>query len=156
MKNFKAIVAVAENGIIGNGLQIPWHISEDFKHFKATTMGGVVVMGRRTWESLGGKPLSGRENVVMTSKGGEIEGARVVKSLDELVETYSTDPRTVWICGGANLYKQALKLCDEIIMSRVKLSPAGDVYFPDISNDFAESQIILESEKFDVIKYIRK
>ena len=64
MSEFKAIVAVAQNGVIGCGMKIPWHISEDFKHFKRTTLGGVVAMGRRTWESLGGRPLPGRENVV--------------------------------------------------------------------------------------------
>ena len=70
MSEFKAIVAVAQNGVIGCGMKIPWHISEDFKHFKRTTLGGVVAMGRRTWESLGGRPLPGRENVVLTSRGG--------------------------------------------------------------------------------------
>ena len=59
MSEFKAIVAVAQNGVIGCGMKIPWHISEDFKHFKRTTLGGVVAMGRRTWESLGGRPLPG-------------------------------------------------------------------------------------------------
>ena len=67
MSKIGAIVAIAENGVIGNGLEIPWHISEDFKHFKRTTTGGIIVMGRRTWESLGSKPLPNRENVVITS-----------------------------------------------------------------------------------------
>ena len=67
MSKVSAIVAIAENGVIGNGLEIPWHISEDFKHFKRTTTGGIIVMGRRTWESLGSKPLPNRENVVITS-----------------------------------------------------------------------------------------
>ena len=72
MSKIGAIVAIAENGVIGNGLEIPWHISEDFKHFKRTTTGGIIVMGRRTWESLGSKPLPNRENVVITSSPEKI------------------------------------------------------------------------------------
>lgn len=156
MSEFKAIVAVAQNGVIGSGMKIPWHISEDFKHFKRTTMGGVVAMGRRTWESLGGRPLPGRQNVVITSRGGKFEGAEAVRGLEELAERYRSDPRTVWICGGAEIYRQALPMCSEIVLSRVKMAPAGDVFFPDISADFEPSEKILESEQFDVIIYRKK
>ena len=156
MSEFKAIVAVAQNGVIGCGMKIPWHISEDFKHFKRTTLGGVVAMGRRTWESLGGRPLPGRENVVLTSRGGVFSGAETAKSLEELAARYRCDPRTVWICGGAEIYRQALPMCSEVVLSRVKMSPDGDIFFPDISPDFEPSEKILESEQFDVIIYKRK
>ena len=156
MSEFKAIVAVAQNGVIGDGLKIPWHISEDFKHFKRTTMGGVIAMGRRTWESLGGRPLPGRENVVLTSRGGVFNGAKTAGSLEELAELYRSDPRTVWICGGAEIYRQSLPMCSEIVLSRVKMSPKGDVFFPDISADFEPAEKILEAEDFDVIIYRRK
>lgn len=93
MSEFKAIAAVAENGVIGSGLSIPWHISEDFKHFKKTTLGGIVAMGRRTWESLGCKPLPNRENVVITSRPEEIAGgARAFRSLDELARVLRRRP----------------------------------------------------------------
>lgn len=156
MTNFKAIAAVAENGVIGNGLKIPWHISEEFKHFKKVTSGHVVLMGRKTWESLGCKPLPNRENAVITSQPQKIDGARAFDSLDAAVAAYDGDLRTVWICGGATLYKEALPLCAELLLSRVKLSPAGDVFFPDFSSLFRKDKIILENELFDVIKYIRK
>jgi len=68
MSKIRAIAAIAENGVIGDGLSIPWRISDDFKHFKKTTLGGIIVMGRKTWESLGKRPLPGRENVVLTSR----------------------------------------------------------------------------------------
>lgn len=156
MTNFKAIAAVAENGVIGKGLEIPWRIPEDFRHFKRTTMGGVLLMGRRTWESLGAKPLPGRENAVLTSRPDLVKGARAFASLAEAASSYRGDPRTVWICGGAALYKAALPECSELILSRVKMSPQGDVFFPDFSDLFEEKEIILENELFDVIKYTRK
>lgn len=156
MTNFKAIAAVAENGVIGKGLEIPWRIPEDFRHFKRTTMGGVLLMGRRTWESLGAKPLPRRENAVLTSRPDLVKGARAFASLAEAASAYRGDPRTVWICGGAALYKAALPECSELILSRVKMSPQGDVFFPDFSDLFEEKEIILENELFDVIKYTRK
>lgn len=156
MRNFKAIAAVAENGVIGRGLEIPWRIPEDFRHFKRITMGGVLLMGRRTWESLGAKPLPGRENAVLTSRPELVKGARAFASLEEAASAYRGDPRTVWICGGAALYKAALPECSELILSRVKMSPQGDVYFPDFADLFEKKEIILENELFDVIRYIRK
>lgn len=156
MRNFKAIAAVAENGVIGRGLEIPWRIPEDFRHFKRTTMGGVLLMGRRTWESLGAKPLLGRENAVLTSRPELVKGARAFTSLEEAASAYRGDPRTVWICGGAALYKAALPECSELILSRVKMSPQGDVFFPDFADLFEKKEIILENELFDVIRYIRK
>ena len=147
MRNFKAIAAVAENGVIGRGLEIPWRIPEDFRHFKRTTMGGVLLMGRRTWESLG---------AVLTSRPELVKGARAFASLEEAASAYRGDPRTVWICGGAALYKAALPECSELILSRVKMSPQGDVFFPDFADLFEKKEIILENELFDVIRYIRK
>lgn len=156
MTNFKAIAAVAENGVIGRGLEIPWRISEDFKHFKRTTLGGVLLMGRRTWESLGSRPLPQRENAVITSHPESVANARAFESLEAAVKAYDGDPRTVWICGGAALYRAALPLCSELILSRVKLAPEGDVFFPNFENLFEPSETILENELFDVIRYIRK
>ena len=158
MSTFKAIVAVAENGVIGKGLEIPWRISDDFKHFKATTMGGVILMGRKTWDSLGGRPLPNRENAVITSRPEDIkvDGVRVFSSLDEAIKAYSDDSRIIWVCGGATLYEAALPICDELIYSRVKMSPDGDVFFPKFDHLFVEADKILEHELFDVIKYVRK
>lgn len=155
-KNWKAIAAVAENGVIGCGLEIPWHISEDFKHFKKTTMGGIVVFGRRTWESFGFKPLPNRENVVVSSSCPRSENAKFFDSLEEFASAYENEERSVWICGGAALYASALPHCSEVILSRVKMKPQGDVFFPDISANFVEKETLLKSEKFDVIRYVRR
>ena len=156
MAEYRAIAAVAENGIIGNGLRIPWHIPEDFKHFKRTTMGGIVVMGRRTWESLGGRPLPGRENVVISSQMDAPEGATLCRSLDELDAKFASDARPIWICGGANLYARALDRCSQIIVSRVKAAPEGDVFFPDITEKFKLEKILDRYELFDVELWTKK
>lgn len=152
---FKAIAAVAENGVIGKGMSIPWHIPEDFKHFKKTTMGGIIVMGRRTWESIGSRPLPGRENVVISSQGGGAEGVKVFRSLEELESHYAGDPRPIWICGGAKLYEAALPKCSEVVLSRVKMRPEGDVHFPSL-DAFYQAEKISESPQFDVFRYLRK
>jgi len=153
---FKAIAAVAENGVIGNGNAIPWRISDDFKHFKKTTVGGVVVMGRKTWESLGSKPLPLRENVVVTSRPDKIFGAKAYKSLDDVERAYAGDERPVWIIGGAQLYKSALDKCGELVISRVHMSPKGDAYFPEFKDKFELSETLLKHPEFDVVRYVRK
>lgn len=155
MPAWKAIAAVAENGVIGNGLEIPWRIPEDFRHFKRATMGGIVVMGRRTWESIGSKPLPGRLNVVISSSAGECEGAEVYRSLSDFKRARGGDPRQVWICGGAALYRSALGECSEILMSRVRMRPEGDVFFPDISREFREAGTVMKGGMFDVVRFVR-
>ena len=153
---WKLIAAVAQNGVIGRGHEIPWHFSEDFKHFKRTTMGGVIVMGRRTWESFKGRPLPGRENVVISSTLEPAEGIKVFKNLSDFKTAYEGDPRQVWIIGGAALYESALKDCEELVISRIKLSPQGDVFFPKFENLFEQTDKIYASSDFDIVKYVRK
>ena len=152
----KAIAAVALNGVIGDGLNIPWHISEDFKHFKKTTTGHVVVMGRKTWQSLGEKPLPGRENAVITSNPSGIVNARAFCSLEECLKAYKGDDRTLWICGGAALYRAALPVCDELILTRVKFSPRGDVFFPKINHLFKKTKTLKRRKLFNVVKYVSR
>ena len=156
MKNVKAIAAVALNGVIGNGLLIPWHISEDFKHFKKTTTGGLIVMGRKTWQSLGERPLPNRENVVITSTPDNVRNAKGFTSLQEVFDTYKNDSRTIWICGGANLYSQALPFCEELILSRVKFSPKGDIFFPPINALFKKTSTLSRHKLFNVVKYVSR
>lgn len=155
MTNFKAIAAVAENGVIGRGLEIPWHISEDFKHFKRTTTGGVIIMGRHTWESFKGRPLPNRENVIVSSQIKEADGAKVFGSLEEVAKAYENDERDVWIIGGAKLYEAALPMCSELILSRVKMRPDGDVFFPPFEKMFEPRETLLKEELFDVVRYVR-
>ncbi|MBD5068431.1 MAG: dihydrofolate reductase [Alistipes sp.] len=123
------IVAVAENGVIGDKNKLLWHIREDLQHFKAVTTGHPVVMGRKTYESLG-RPLPGRRNVVISRQELEIEGCETVHSLDEALALFDPDEE-VFIIGGAQIYAAALPLADRFYLTRVGHSYEGDTRFPD-------------------------
>ena len=122
------IVAVAENGVIGDKNTLLWHISEDLKHFKAVTTGHPVIMGRKTYESLG-RPPPNRTNVVITRQQVEIPGCRVVHSLGEAVALFPGDDE-VFVIGGAQIYAQALPLADRFYLTRVEADYEGDTLFP--------------------------
>lgn len=131
------IVAVARNGVIGRDNTLPWRLPADLKHFKATTLGKPIVMGRKTFESLG-KPLPGRTNIVITRDENFVaEGAVVVHSLDEALQAADAvaqrDGATeIMVIGGAEIYRQALPLAQTIHYTRVLLEVDGDAYFPEL------------------------
>ena len=124
------IVAIARNGVIGGDNRLLWHISEDLRRFKALTTGHPVVMGRKTWKSLG-RPLPGRTNVVLTRQlDFAPEGAVVVHSLEEAVRMFPPQEE-VFIIGGGELYAQALPLADRLYITTVEADYEGDVRFPE-------------------------
>lgn len=123
------IVAVAENGVIGDKNDLLWHISEDLRNFKRITSGHPVVMGRRTFESLG-RPLPNRTNVVITRQDIAFEGCTTVHSLAEAVEMFPADEE-VFIIGGAQIYAEALPLADRFYLTRVGRAYEGDTSFPE-------------------------
>lgn len=123
------IVAVAENGVIGDKNALLWHISEDLKYFKSVTSGHPVIMGRKTYESLG-RPLPNRTNVVVTRQAVEIPGCTVAHSLEEAVALFAADEE-VFIIGGAQVYAQALPLADRFYLTRVFHAYEGDTRFPE-------------------------
>ena len=137
------IVAVAENGVIGDRNALLWHISEDLRHFKAVTTGHPVVMGRKTWESLG-RPLPNRTNVVITRQNIEIPGCTVVHSLEEAVALFPADEE-VFVIGGAQIYGEALPAADRFYLTRVHRAYEGDTRFPEW--DAAEWRLV-GSESF--------
>ncbi len=122
------IVAVAQNGVIGDQNRMLWHITEDFRHFKAVTLGHPVIMGRKTYDSLG-RPLPGRTNVVITRQQIAIPGCRVVHSLGEAFGLFSDDEE-VFVIGGAQIYAEALPLADRFYLTRVEHDYVGDTHFP--------------------------
>ena len=101
----KLILARSRNGVIGLNNSMPWHLPEDLAHFKRTTMGAPVIMGRKTWESIG-RPLPGRTSIVVTRQSGwHAKGAKVAHSLEEACAQCQSEP-TAWVIGGAQLYRQ--------------------------------------------------
>lgn len=125
------IVAVANGGVIGGENRLLWHISEDLKRFKAITSGHPVVMGRKTFESLG-RPLPNRINVVISRNADlEIDGCIVVDSLQRAVDLF---PRSeeIFVIGGGEIYRQAMDIADRLYITWVDIDVEGDTYFPSI------------------------
>jgi dihydrofolate reductase len=130
------IAALGENRVIGVDNSMPWHLPGDFKYFKATTLGKPIIMGRKTWDSLG-RPLPGRLNLVVSRQNGlQLEGAEVFSSLEtarERAEQWAREQSVdeVMLIGGAQLYTQAMPQADRLYLTRVALSPEGDAWFPE-------------------------
>ncbi|MDY7562359.1 dihydrofolate reductase [Pseudomonas sp. 10B1] len=130
------IAALGENRVIGVDNSMPWHLPADFKYFKATTLGKPIIMGRKTWDSLG-RPLPGRLNLVVSRQRDlQLQGAEVFASLDAAVvraEQWALEQGAaeVMLIGGAQLYAQGLGQADRLYLTRVALSPDGDAWFPE-------------------------
>ena len=132
------IVAVSDNYAIGRGGDMPWHISADLKYFKRTTLGHTVIMGRRTWESIGCRPLKNRRNIVVSSTMAAAEGVEVASSLPAALEMTDTEEE-VFIMGGGKLYAEAIALADRLYITHVHtVVKDADTFFPEItSRDWA-------------------
>ncbi len=125
------VAAVADNGVIGADGDIPWRIPDDFAHFKRTTLGQVLVMGRATFESIG-RPLPGRTTVVLTRDASwSADGVLVAPSLSAGLDLAEDLPGDVVIAGGALVYDEALHVADEQVLTWVHLTPEGDTFYPD-------------------------
>src|SRR5262249_19521242 len=149
----KAIAAMSENRVIGNGNKIPWHLPEDFKWFKKMTTGQVIVMGRKTFESIG-KPLPNRETVVLSRAGFEYPGVRRIGDLGEL--DLEKESREVFICGGAQVYELALARCSELFLTLVKRTVEGDAFFPRFEDRFELVEAVRDEAEFKILRYRNK
>jgi len=146
------IAAVAENGVIGRAGKLPWHIPEDLKRFRQLTLGHPVIMGRKTFESLG-KPLAGRTNIVITSQPTYYhEGAVVACSIEDALERCTG---TVFIIGGSSVFEAALPLADRLELTLIHQVVEGDVYFPPIGSEWEEVSRD-DREGFSFVTYRRK
>ena len=141
------------NRVIGRGNQIPWHLPEDFQWFKKMTTGQIVVMGRKTFESIG-RLLPGRETIILSRAGFAFPGARTVASLGEIdPASPAVAGREVFICGGAQIYEQALPLCSDLYLTLVKRSVEGDAFFPPFEDQFAVVREVMDRAEFKIIHY---
>jgi dihydrofolate reductase len=145
----KAIAAMSLNRVIGRDGKIPWHIAEDFRWFKRTTVGKAVLMGRKTFASLG-SPLPNRTNIVVT-RGGPIPGVLTVSDPKHFDPAqFETD---VFVIGGAEIYAQLLPRCAELYLSVVKREVEGDAFFPRFEDQFRLCEVMLTREEFEVRRY---
>ena len=141
---------MSENRVIGRGKEIPWHLPEDFRWFKQTTMGHVLVMGRRTFESIG-RPLPGRTTLVLSRSGFVHPGVETVRTLGEI--RLRVPDREVFICGGAEIYALALPFCLDLYLTRVKQVVDGDVRFPAFEDLFQPIREVLDHPAFRIVHY---
>jgi dihydrofolate reductase len=157
------VAAIARGGVIGRDKAIPWRLPEDMKRFRALTMGHVVVMGRRTWESLPDRyrPLPGRRNVVVTRNAEWTgEGAERVGSLDEAVRLLG-DEQQVFVIGGAALYAAALPVADELLLTELDLDVEGDTFFPRFDDEefeeaSRERHVAANGTPLSFVRYVRR
>jgi dihydrofolate reductase len=156
MKPFNAIAAMSLNRVIGNGNKLPWHLPEDFKWFKKMTTGQVIVMGRKTFESIG-KALPNRTTLVLSRSASPIQGTILISSLDEInTHVGPTDPRQVFICGGAQVYEHALPLCSDLYLTLVKRTVEGDAFFPRFEHLFNLKEPVDDNPEFSILHYVRR
>ena len=138
------VAAVARNGVIGADGTIPWHCAEDLRLFRTITLGGTVIMGRRTYLSIG-HPLEGRRNIVVSSTLPECAGITVVSSFAAAVALALAAAAPIYYCGGAQIYAQALARVDAIYLSRMHREAEGDVFFPEIDSTIWQ---VVREERF--------
>lgn len=152
------VVACADNNVIGVNNAMPWHITEDFQHFKAITLGKPCIMGRKTFESILaqlGKPLPGRVNIIVSRRNYQHPGALTCKDLEEAIDqARKTGTEEICIIGGAQIYEQALPLANKIHLTRVHQSPEGDAHFPELGKEWVE-QNRDEREGFSFLTYVK-
>lgn len=150
----KAIAAASLDRVIGKDGDLPWRLSEDLKWFKKITSGHAILMGRKTWESLG-HPLPNRRNLVLSRTMEEVEGMEVVRSLDALQSIGLSGE--VFVIGGGELYAQLLEKCEELYLTTVhRKVPEGDAFFPEHKHLFDPKDNLAETKDFILQRWVRK
>ena len=149
------IVGMTKNRVIGNDLKIPWHISEDFKHFKQTTLDSVVIMGRKTYESMG-KPLPQRINIVVSRTLQKSADYKLASSLIEAIKIAKEFNKKIFLLGGSLIYKEGLNYADELIISWIKKDYEGNIYFPEFNLDDWKEIKTKEHDEFTIKWYKKK
>lgn len=156
----RVVVAYAANRTIGRDNTLPWRLPGDLAHFKATTMGRPIIMGRKTWESLG-RPLPGRQNIVITRNADyQAQGATIVPSLEAALQACADAPEAC-IIGGAQIYAQALPLANVISATEVHATVDGDAHFPALDKEqWHETWRTIQPEengyRYDFVEYARQ
>ncbi len=154
MSRWIAIAAMAANRVIGRNGDLPWRLPEDLRWFKRTTLGHTLVMGRKTFESIG-RPLPGRRTLVLSRTLSPADDITCVRSLRE-AEAAAEPGKDVFVVGGAEIYRLAFPRCDEIYITHVDGEYAGDTWLPPFEADFERLETLLHGEGFTIVRYVRR
>ncbi len=154
MPSLVAIAAMSSNRVIGREGRLPWHYPEDLQFFKRTTLGHPILMGRTTYDSIG-RPLPGRQNIVLSRTMRELDRVSVIRSLEELPRV-CPDDSTVFVIGGAQVYEALLPQCTGLYLTWIRESHDGDTYFPDFEPFFELKEVLDSTETLEFRYYERK
>jgi dihydrofolate reductase len=149
------IAAMGKNRVIGKNNQLPWNLPDDLRNFKNFTSGNTVVMGHKTFLSIG-KPLPNRNNVIISALLPPVSGADICKSFEEGIEKARSYGKEVFISGGASIYAQALPIADKMYLSFVEKDYEGDVFFPEF--DMGAWRVVKRTDfpDFELVEFVRK
>lgn len=148
------IAAIDDNRLIGHDDKLPWHIPADFKHFKETTLGHPIVMGRKTYDSLPKRPLPGRTNLVVT-RAPSIEGVRAFSTIQEALDEGLRESPEVFVIGGQSIYEQTILTADRLLITHVDGSFEGNYWFPIIDpSRWEESRTLQKGDGFSIREYL--
>ena len=149
---FKIIVAHAPNRVIGNGIHIPWHIKEEFQHFKKTTLNHTIIMGSTTFLSIG-KPLPNRHTIIINNNPNvDTMGQELCTDLNDVINKYKDSSEVVFVCGGASIYRQMLPYCNLAHVTKIRHAYEADTYFPNLDEmeDWEVTGVSDEQTYFDL------
>lgn len=153
--NLTAIACMSRNRVIGDGGRIPWHVPEDMRFFRDTTVGHTVVMGRRTWEGIGSKPLPGRRCIVLSKSLSDTPGALMLRGVNGLEFLNPHGP--VFVIGGAEIYRLLMPWTREVLLTVLDRNYEGDTYMPEFEDGFQTPELIGKSEgMWERWRYVRK
>ncbi|MEM1157345.1 MAG: dihydrofolate reductase [Verrucomicrobiota bacterium] len=147
-----ALAAMAENRVIGKDGKLPWHLPADLKFFKRTTTGRAILFGRTTYEGIG-RPLPNRTNYVLSRNCKDADGIQVLRSADDVI---SLSEDSVFICGGAEVYRLFFPICDELLLTRVQGDYEGDTLLPEFETFFKLSKVIETGEGYRIEQLLRR
>lgn len=153
MPRLIAIVAMSSNRVIGRNGTLPWHFPEDLKFFKRTTLGHPILMGRTTFESIG-RPLPGRQNIVLSRTLAPREGVTVIRTLEELPQA-CPEADTVFVIGGAQVYAELLPKCDGLYLTWIEQPYEGDTFLPAFEHLFTLKEVLEKTESLEFRYYER-
>lgn len=150
---FKAIAAMSLNRVIGKGNALPWDIPQELEWFKKNTLDQIILMGRKTYDSIG-RPLPRRTSIILSKTASNIPGTTIIRDLKELATLSLPSDKTIWVIGGAEIYKLTLPYTSELYLTIVKKEiPDGDAFFPPFEESFTPFDIIENNQQYTIIQY---
>lgn len=150
---WKAMAAMAENRVIGSQGKLPWNLPEELQWVRTTTLGGVMIMGRKTYESIG-RPMPKRTNVIVSRSLGPVAGCTVIPNLQAVDSLELPEEAPIWIFGGAEIYRAALPRVRDLYLTIVKRTVEGDTWFPPFEDRFRLATIVRDTPDFQIRLYV--